>query len=161
MRCLTFALLLMACSFQSGRGLAADNMSFSGTLVEPPLCTINSGVQIDVDFGNRVGIGKIDGTRYLETINYQVTCAPDARTWELSLTVAGDATVFDSAAVQTDIPDLGIRILKNGQPLPLNQRVVVDPAALPTLQAVPVKAAAAVLTEGAFEAIATLRADYQ
>lgn len=51
-------LLLLAISALSAPGMAADNMKFSGTLIEPPPCTINNDGQVDVDFGNRVGVKK-------------------------------------------------------------------------------------------------------
>ncbi|HDL7412801.1 TPA: fimbrial protein, partial [Yersinia enterocolitica] len=64
-------------------------------------------------------------------------------------------------AIQTDVQHLGIRILKNGIPFALNTRVAYDKNNPPELKAVPVKATGSTLSEGSFEATATLLVDYQ
>ncbi|WP_434461847.1 fimbrial protein [Serratia plymuthica] len=139
----------------------AANMSFQGTLVQAPSCEINEGSTIDVNFGDRVGVSKVDGANYLQNIDYRITCEPGATTLELGLRVVGAPTIFDGAALQTNITDLGIRLLQNGLPLQVNQRVVIDPKNPPRLQAVPVKKMGSALPEGVFEVTATLLADYQ
>lgn len=145
---------------------AADNMSFHGTLIAPPPCTIsnglNDGSKIDVDFGERIGINKVDGINYRRTVDYRIRCEEGAGKWDMTLIITGTATGFDEAAVQTQQKaDLGIRLYQNGQPFILNQALPVDPNNLPVLEAVPVKAPGNTLTEGAFEATATLQAVYQ
>ncbi|AGO57465.1 fimbrial protein [Serratia plymuthica] len=139
----------------------AADMFFSGRLVQAPSCEINEGQTIDVDFGDRVGVSKVDGVNYLQPINYRITCQPGATTLELGLRVVGPPTVFDGAALQTNVADLGIRLLQNGQPLQVNQRIAIDPQNPPRLQAVPVKKEGGTLSEGLFEVAATLLADYQ
>lgn len=153
-------LLLMLC-LTAGAALAT-NMKLHGTLVEPPACTVSGGKEIDVDFGSAVGVDKVDGTNYLQTISYQVTCLPGAGSWSLGLTVIGSASGFDTAALQTDVTDLGIKLLQGNKAWPINQRLTgVDINKLPILQAVPVKKPGVKLKEGAFNATATLLADYQ
>ncbi|CAI1819802.1 putative minor fimbrial subunit StfF [Serratia plymuthica] len=139
----------------------AANMFFQGTLVRAPSCEINEGQAIDVNFGDRVGVSKVDGSNYLQTIDYHITCEPGATTLELGLRVVGAPTIFDGAALQTNVSDLGIRLLQNGLPLQINQRVAIDPKNPPRLQAVPVKKMGVALPEGVFEVTATLLADYQ
>ncbi|MGP2705730.1 fimbrial protein, partial [Serratia marcescens] len=56
---------------------------------------------------------------------------------------------------------LGIRIYQNAQPFKVGSALPIDPAKPPVLEAVPVGKSGETLTEGAFEATATLRADYQ
>lgn len=141
--------------------IQAVEIIFGGRLVQAPSCEINEGQTIDVDFGDRVGVSKVDGANYLQTIDYRITCQPGATTLELGLRVVGSPTVFDGAALQTNVADLGIRLLQNGQPLQVNQRIAIDPQNPPRLQAVPVKKAGVVLPEGLFEVAATLLADYQ
>lgn len=119
--------------------LAASSMSFSGTLIEPPPCTINSGGMIDVDFQRRVGISKVDGVNYLKTIDYNIDCDPGSNPWEMRLTVSGSVTSFDTAAVQTTIVGLGIRLLQNGQPFVLHTPITVPRGGKLLLQAVPVQ----------------------
>ncbi|CAI8791646.1 fimbrial protein [Pseudomonas serboccidentalis] len=142
--------------------LAAENTHFQGSLIEPPPCTINDGQTIDVDFGDRLGINKIDGINYLQSVNYTVKCEEGAGAWDMSLTVSGVATSFDKAAVQTNKKQLGLRLLQDGKPFILDTPIPIDPEHLPVLEVVPVQQPdAGALTEGAFEATATLQTDYQ
>lgn len=140
---------------------AAENVMFRGTLIEPPPCSISDDERIDVDFGQRVGINKIDGANFKQLVNYRISCEAGINTWEMSLTLGGLPTTYDDAAVQTDKDGLGIRLLLDGKPFTLNEPVNVDPKAQPILEAVPVQRPGSTLTEGAFEATATLQADYQ
>ncbi|CAI1011586.1 fimbrial protein [Serratia entomophila] len=145
-------------------GRAADNtaaMSFSGTLNAPPACVINNGQQIDVDFGDRVGVGKVDGQNYLQTVNYRIDCEPGESGQTLGLTVVAAASGFDGAAVPTNVPDLAVRLLLAGNAFVLNKRMAIDAAKPPVLQAVPVKRQGSELKPQAFNAQATLLADYQ
>ncbi len=153
-------LLLMALSGSAG---AAENMRFSGTLIEPPPCTINDGGEVDVDFGNRVGVTKVDGVNYLQPVNYRVTCGPGAGAgaWSMTLAVVGTPADYDEAAIESNVDDLAVRLLQNGKRFTLNQPIPIKLNAPPTLEAVPVKRPGAALKEGAFEATATLLAVYQ
>lgn len=153
--------LLLACGALSTPGLAAENMKFYGTLVEPPACTINSGGNVDVDFGNRVGVKKVDGVNYLQPMNYQISCVPDANAWRMTLEIAGETATYDKAGVITNITDLAIQIRQNGVPFELNKPIAINPTNPPQLEAVPVKRPGSTLKEGAFEATATLKAVYQ
>ncbi|BEN43294.1 fimbrial protein [Serratia marcescens] len=150
--------LLMAVS---GPATAADNMRFSGVLIEPPPCTINDGGKVDVDFGNRVGVSKVDGVNYQQPVNYRISCTPGAGAWNMTLTVVGTPADYDEAAIKSDMDDLAVRLLQNGKRFPLNKPIPIKLNAAPTLEAVPVKRPGATLQEGAFEATATLLAVYQ
>ena len=141
-------------------GNAMANLTFSGTLVEPPPCTINSGSSIEVDFNN-MGVSTVDGVNHRKAVNYTINCAAGTLPWEMQLTVAGLATSFESSAVQSSNTDLGIKLLMNGSPLALNTPVKVDPATPPVLEAVPVKRPGASLGQGGFTASASLQARYQ
>ncbi|CAI1109508.1 MULTISPECIES: fimbrial protein [Serratia] len=156
-----FALLAAVSTLSVTLPIQAIEILFNGRLVQAPACEINDGRAIDVNFGERVGVSKVDGVNYLQTIDYRVTCQPGATTLELGLSVVGPPTAFDGAALQTNVADLGIRLLQNGQPLQVNHRIVIDPKNPPHLQAVPVKKAGVGLPEGVFEVTATLLADYQ
>ncbi|MBU9828526.1 fimbrial protein [Rahnella sp. FC061912-K] len=157
MRCLMLGLLL-ACSHSL---CAAENMLFRGTLIEPPPCTINDSGIVDVDFGERVGINKVDGVNYLKAMDYRITCEPGVSGLDMTLTLSGLQTGYDNAAVQTDLADLGIRVLQNGKPFTLNTPLGIDPKNPPALEAVPVKTPGATLKAEAFAATATLKAEYQ
>ncbi|RJF55499.1 fimbrial protein [Serratia inhibens] len=155
-RCFSAALLLGCMPLR-----AEINTIFYGALNEPPPCIINNGELVDVDFGDRVGVRKVDGQNYIQTVNYRITCESGISGMAMGLKLTGNATGFDSAALQTNITDLGIRLLQNGQPFVLNQRINIDAANPPVLQAVPVKKQGVELKAGAFTVTATLLADYQ
>ncbi|QDI20297.1 pilus assembly protein [Serratia marcescens] len=140
---------------------AAENMHLFGTLIAPPPCSINNDQLVDVDFGERVGVTKVDGKNYLKTVDYRITCEPGVSGLVLGLTVTGPQTGFDAAALQTNLPDLGIRLLQGGEAFIINKRIVISADHPPVLQAVPVKKPGAVLEPKPFEVTATLLADYQ
>lgn len=142
-------------------GHAEDNFSLRGTLLEPPKCGFNGGLTTLVDFGNRIGVNKVDGTNYKQKIPYLVYCEAESKPWDTSFVLTGTATSYDNAAIQTDIEDLGIRVLINGQPFTIEQNVPIDFSKPPLLEAVPVKKPGSTLTSGAFEAVATIRINYQ
>lgn len=157
---LTGGLIAGTTSTQGKDGVA--DMTFHGTLIEPPPCTINDGNQVDVDFGDRVGINKVDGVNYRQRLNYQITCdSALGSSWALTLSLSGVAVGFDNEAVLTDKTGLGIRIYQNDTPFTPNSSLKINLVNPPTLEAVPIKQPGATLTEGVFEAWATLRADYE
>ncbi|HCR1077296.1 TPA: fimbrial protein [Enterobacter cloacae] len=136
-------------------------MTFRGTLIEPPPCSINDGNRVDVDFGERVGINKVDGVNYRQPVNYQITCESDGNAnWALKLSLSGATAGFDQEALQTSKTDLGIRVYQNDTPFTPGSTLAVNLDNPPRLEAVPISRAGATLTEGAFEAWATLRAEY-
>ncbi|OKB64580.1 pilus assembly protein [Serratia marcescens] len=152
---------LLISGLLAGKVQSADNMKFYGTLIEPPPCTINDGGEVDVDFGNRVGVTKVDGNNYLQPVNYQITCKSGASSWKMTLTVIGTPTTYDAAALKTNVTDLGIRLLRDGKAFELNKPVDITLNSPPRLEAVPVKRPGSALSEGTFEATATLLAVYQ
>lgn len=141
---------------------AATRVTVKVTVVAPP-CKISEGGKIDINFGERVGVKKVDGVNYRMLLPYSIRCEPGAtKDLDLTLTlISRRPTGYDSAAIQTNLPNLGIRVLQDGQPFTLNKPLVIDLSNPPQLEAVPVKTPGATLTEGAFMATATLRAEYQ
>ncbi|WP_332768598.1 fimbrial protein [Pseudomonas koreensis] len=153
--------LLLLSATLSAPGMAADNMKLFGTLIEPPPCTINDGGQVEVNFGSRVGVKKVDGVHYLQVMNYQIKCDPSASARDMTLEIMGTPSDYDTAAVTSNVTDLAIQIKQNGKPFELNKPIAISLTSPPTLSAVPVKRVGATLKEGPFEATATLRAAYQ
>lgn len=153
---LSAVVLPLACS--------ADNMEFTGTLLAPPLCTLSDkGGRIDVRFRN-IGINRIDGEQFRLAIPYQISC-PGANvnsTWGMRLTLKGSPTVFEPTALQSSVPDLGIKILLGGTELiPEQPRFIqISPAAVPLLEAVPVKLLGSELPSVDFTASALLLAEF-
>lgn len=141
--------------------ISTENMSFHGTLIAPP-CKISSDKTIEVAFGKNLGVTKIDGSNYMQSVKYTVDCEAGYTANNLAIIV--DTTLiaaFDDSAVKTNKEGLGIRIIVDGQPVTFAKRVAVtDPASPPIIQAVPVQDPGVTLTEGVFEATMTLRADY-
>lgn len=142
---------------------AVDNMRFFGTLIEPPPCTINDGGMVDIDFGSHVGVNRVDGVNYLQQVNYQIICGAGAGAgeWSMTLEVVGTPADYDESAIKSNVEDLAIRLLQNGERFTLNKPIPINLNEAPTLKAVPVRRPGAVLKEGAFEASATLLAVYQ
>ncbi|CAI1945644.1 putative minor fimbrial subunit StfF [Serratia quinivorans] len=136
-------------------------MKIRGTLIEPPPCTINDGNRVNVDFGERVGINKVNGVNYRQLMNYQITCDSTANgDWALRLSLSAMPAAFDKEALLSSKTDLGIRVYQNDVPFTPGSTLVISSKAPPRLEAVPVKREGATLTEGTFEAWATLRAEY-
>ncbi|AKA80961.1 Minor fimbrial subunit StfE [Pseudomonas synxantha] len=140
--------------------VASANLTFSGTLNEPPPCTIDAGNTIEVDFGD-VGVKRVDGVKYRQGLSYTISCGTDTLPWALKLSVNGTATTFDGAAVQTSVPALGIRVFQNNLPFALNTPLEISLSSPPVLEVVPVKQPGATLAPARFTAVATLLAEYQ
>lgn len=139
--------------------VASANLTFSGTLNEPPPCTIDAGNTIEVDFGD-VGVKRVDGVKYRKAVPYTINCGPANLPWALKLSVNGTPTAFDSSAVQTSVPALGIRLFQNNLPFPLNTPMDIVLSSPPRLEVVPVKQPGATLPPTRFAAVATLLAEY-
>jgi len=139
---------------------ASANLTFSGTLNEPPPCTIDAGNTIEVDFGD-VGVKRVDGVNYRKGLAYTISCGPATLPWELKLSVNGTPTPYDASAVQTNVPALGIRVYQNNVPFPLNTRLDISLPSPPVLEVVPVKQPGATLAPARFAAVATLLAEYE
>lgn len=157
------ACLLAALMSLSASTFAAGNvdMMFRGTLIEPPPCTINDGNRVDVDFGDRVGVNKVNGVNYRQVMNYQITCDSSVGgNWVLKLSLNGAAASFDKDAIQASKSGLGIRVYQNDKPFTPGSTLKIDIDNPPRLEAVPVKLEGTPLTEGKFEAWGTLRAEY-
>lgn len=138
---------------------ALANVSFHGILKHFP-CHINDDQLVEVHFG-KIGINKINGENYLQKIDYTITCDGDDPVDDMMLSVNGAVSVFDTAALQTNIQDLAIRLYENGKPLEINKPITIDPAHRPELTAVPIKRTDTDITTGDFKVIATLLVNYQ
>ncbi|MEE4411540.1 MULTISPECIES: fimbrial protein [Serratia] len=134
-------------------------VTVSVTVLSPP-CVINGGRVIEVDFGNEIIITRIDGSNYIQTVDYSLECKGNSSN-AMKLQVQGNATVFEQGALQTSVADLGIALKANGAALAVNDWVDFTYPNVPQLQAVPIKRAGATLNGGEFAASATLKVDYQ
>jgi len=159
MKCWPQRTLLGLCCF-GFFSAASANLTFNGTLNEPPPCTIDSGSTIEVDFGD-VGTKRVDGVKYRRAVGYTIRCGASTLPWLLRLSINGTATTFDNSAVQTNVPELGIRLFQNNLPFRLNTPLDITLSSPPTLEVVPVKQPGSVLAPARFTAVATVLAEYQ
>ena len=141
---------------------AAENLQFTGTLIESSPCIINNDEVIEIDFA-KVAIDKIDGNNFIQPILCNISCrvGPRDSVPTMKITMSGAVSDFNPAGIATDVDGLGIEIRQNGQPLRIGEGLEVSVLALPLLQAVPVKKSGAALQEGPFEAWATLLMEIQ
>ncbi|MGG4661832.1 fimbrial protein [Providencia vermicola] len=170
--CFLLALLGGLLSLVASPVFAEGEMSFKGTLIAPPPCRVDDSQAIEVNFGDRLGVRKIDGVAYAKPLEYQLDCQ-DTSThgWTLILSLAGQASAFDGDVFRTtslgadksNEANLGIRIYQmDGTVFKPNSQIELrDAQTPPKLMAVPVKKANSVLVEGDFEATVTLQAHYQ
>ncbi|HAV1840559.1 TPA: fimbrial protein [Enterobacter hormaechei subsp. steigerwaltii] len=112
---------------------------FHGTLTVVD-CTVNDDQDQTVDFGDAVGVHRIDGKRYSQPVPFSMNCtAPDKGSIPpITMTLSGIVTDFDKAAVTTTVDKLGIEVQLDGIPHELNKPFTVNYAHLPKLTAVPV-----------------------
>jgi type 1 fimbria pilin len=158
---------LLAVLASAGSHAEQPNMRFSGYLVAPPPCSVSdNGRRIDVVFKQNINTSKIDGDNYKQIVPYQIDCPGMNRpgmTWRMKLTVRGAVTEFEKAAVQSSVPDLGIKLILNNYPdfvLNTAQEIKLDASqSPPTLEAVPVKMAGSRLPPKEFTASALLIAE--
>lgn len=152
--------LLAAITAGISQAHAAGEMTFKGTLIEPPPCVINGSKPIDVDFGTTVMTSRVDGVNYIKDITYSLVCDKPALN-TMRMQIKGTAAPFSAAALNTDKADLAITIKSGGKEFPVNTWLNFTHPTQPVLQAVPIKKAGAELKGGAFAAQATMMIDYQ
>lgn len=140
------------------------NVKISGIIVSKPSCTISDSETIEVDFGSGIGVNKIDGGGYRQTIPYTITCDDNTDSLQLTLKYTGNAADFDTdnATVRTaEQSGLGVKIYQNGAPFELGKNININMSNVPVLEALLVKRDGSTLLEGEFNATATLHAEYQ
>lgn len=161
--------LLAVLSVNSGMAIAANDaeIHFQGTLVNPPPCAIDNNQTIHVPFGDRLSIKKVSDGIYRKEVPWNLVCENTAgRDWKLMLSVRGNLATFDTADRATvatstgNIGNLGVKILRNGQPFAFDTPVQISLSAMPKLEALLVQRPNIELAEGVFEATVTLRAEY-
>jgi len=150
-------LFLIVVSF--GRAYA-ENLSFSGALVERTECVVNNNRVIDIDFGPNIGVGKVDGINYRKNINYMLDCTSAGPGGGLGLVISGQVFTWDGSAIETSNSDLGVKFLVGDKPIKLDQRIEINPTSLPKLDVVLIKRPGSALKAGGFYASATLLAMY-
>lgn len=153
-------------------GFASGYMGFDGNLIAPPPCKVNDTDSLDVHFGDRLGVKKIDGVAYAKPLVFRLECEDkSAKGWKLILSLNGPVSPFDTEVFKTtslganksNEANLGIRIYQDNGTVfkPKSQIEIRDAENPPKLMAVPVKRPGSVLVEGDFETLVTLQAHYE
>ncbi|STF93019.1 fimbrial protein [Escherichia coli] len=103
--------LILLSAFCTITYAAPEDITFTGTLIEPPVCTVSNGDDIEIQFIDVI-IDNIDGVNYRKDVPYQITCDPDITddAWVMTLTWTGTQTSYNYAAIQTDVTGLGIEL---------------------------------------------------
>ncbi|MBQ0268102.1 fimbrial protein [Providencia huaxiensis] len=131
-----------------------------GVVLAPPPCKINGGNIIKVNF-DEIMSTRIDGNAYSKPINYNIDCEKRP-TSQMKMTLIGIPASFDTGAIETDLPGLGIAFRYNGSKLRLNQEIKFVYPNAPQFEAIPVRDLSTTLTKGGvFHAGVTIKLDYQ
>lgn len=151
--CMAAMLALLLLSAAQAANTAT--VSIMGRVVSGPSCMIigNSAGRIEASFGDALRIDRIDGNNYKMDIPFSISCTSTPSTG-LRLQFSGGASTFDPAVLGTNIPDLGVKLLKpDGSQLALGEWFIFgySPVA-PALKAVPVKRVGGVLSAEPFGA---------
>ncbi|HEJ0329747.1 fimbrial protein [Serratia marcescens] len=162
----------LCCWFVLGGGmaLAADNMSFKGTLIEQGPCQLDRDSKLEINFGD-IQIDEVDGKNYTKVASFWWRCDQNPGK-TLMVRHLGTAASFDNAAVQTNIANFAIHTVVTTnktymQPFVIGEAVLVDDKppqgnnSLIIINATPVKRPGADLQPGDFSAISTLQLEYQ
>lgn len=121
-------------------------------------CVINNGNAIEVDFGE-ILTTEINGSNYRKPINFTITGCDGGTTKGIwTLKIAGTGASFDTAALQTSVSGLGVRLQNGSSSLQVNKDF--DFFEGDQLWSVPVKQSGVKLPGGAFTATATMTLDY-
>ncbi|CNH21960.1 exported pilin protein [Yersinia massiliensis] len=138
--------------------VAAVNVSV--TIFAAPPCEINSNNTINVNFGDDLLTSNINGVNYKKQVNYTLNCNSAASN-ALKMSIIGNGATFDTSKLRTSNSQLGIQLIRNGQPLTLNSTFNFTYPTLPVLEAVLVKQNNSTLSTGYFSGTATLVVEYQ
>lgn len=138
---------------------AITNITVKVTLVAAPPCIINDNRPIEVEFGDVV-TSRVDGSNYRVPVNYTLSCEAEANN-ALLLEIYGTGAAFDSSVLKTNKDGLGVKLMREGEDLPINTWVPFIYPNAPELWATPVKEAGVTLSTGEFTAAASMRLNYQ
>ncbi|EPZ8357878.1 fimbrial protein [Klebsiella pneumoniae] len=153
------ALILLA--WQSSQQAFADaTISFSGTLVSAPNCTVNTNNAVDVDFGDDLITRRIDGVNYRKAIEYTLVCSSVASSG-MKIAITGTTAAFGTGLIKTDKTGLGLQIYRGSDKVSNGVSMNFTYPDSPVLYAVPVAKDASTLTAGIFTGTASMVISYQ
>lgn len=87
--------LTLLCVSSAIAHAADEDITFHGTLLSPPTCSISGGKTIEVEFRDLI-IDDINGNYGRKEVPYELTCDSTTRhpDWEMTLTWTGTQTVL-------------------------------------------------------------------
>ncbi|MCG3100571.1 fimbrial protein [Enterobacter sp. DRP3] len=154
------AFLLLHAAANAAQTGDSYTFKLTGRLVKSSWCTVNNDQPITVNFGN-VGVTKVASGQYVQNIQYTLQCQDVTGTSTMAMTLKATASGWDPKAMSTDVSDLGVYILKDGQTMALNTPVAITPGSVPKLQAQLTQNPDTTLPEKAFKATGTLVVEYK
>ncbi|UTJ49466.1 fimbrial protein [Atlantibacter subterranea] len=141
-------------------GLHGEDVMITGGTITLPVCNLNNGNQINIDFGNGIAVTDVASGTIEKTVDYSLSCTYD--NYGLKMKIIGNGASFNNNLLKTDIAELGITFKADGADYPLNSDFnFATAAAKPVLKAVLTQQAGARLPTGTFSASATMRVEYQ
>lgn len=147
---------LATSTYQEGAiypGINQYPLTISGIILHSE-CTLNDDRESNINFGN-VTIQFIDGIRYSTPVPFNISC-PKSYNGEQEVYISATASSFDTKAVQTSNPNVGIRLILNGENIEINKSQNIDWRIENKLNAVPVKKNNVKISAGNFTASATM-----
>lgn len=131
-------------------------IQITGNIIPAPICKINNDqTSPQVEFGD-LHIELIDGVSYAaRQVPVMVTCSNQPG-GVIQFSMTGTATSFDTAALKTNVTDLGVKIYNGGEAVNINSWVNINYDEPLNLTAVPIKRSGATLVDGDFSVTGTL-----
>ncbi|WP_426763101.1 fimbrial protein [Hafnia paralvei] len=132
-------------------------VKITGNILPAPVCKINNDqASPQVEFGSDVRTDLIDGVTYrAKTVPVTVTCDREPG-GVIQFSLTGTASAFDTAALQTTVTGLGIKIYNGTKAMDINSWGDINYDEPLNLIAVPVKLPGITLQGGEFSASGTL-----
>lgn len=151
--------LIVSTGYSLGTLAAPGDMTFTGTLIDAPACTINQGVDPYVDFGKDILTTKVDGVNYAKEANYTIECNNIVNN-SLRMQLYGLATDFDTKAIKTTNVDIGIAVYIGKIRTGVNEWFNFTYPTKPVIKLIPVKRPNIILKGGSFSGYVEFKVDY-
>ncbi|ELJ4094514.1 fimbrial protein [Salmonella enterica] len=160
-KCRIVALLILLTAGMVHADDYSATITVTVTATNPP-CVINNNQIIDVDFGQNVVVTDVAAGTVEKPVPYTLDCGNLDPSKSLKMRITGNSAGFDNALLQTNIPELGIKLNANGVEFPLNTDLLFSSSEeKPYLSAALVQQPGYRLPVGEFSAGATMTVDYQ
>ncbi|MHC8339468.1 fimbrial protein [Pseudomonas sp. HLT2-19-2] len=153
-----FSLSSLAWLWDVGPVHSATIVSISGTIQANPSCVLNNNQNIVISFGNAVRTEEINGINYMQPVLFSIACK-NLKTNTVRLQIKGVADDHNSSTLQTSIPGLGLAFYSARRFVGVNTWFDVDHRDV-RLEVAPFKLVTGAISDGYFDARATLLVDF-